>query len=150
MADYALIGDIGGTNARFALTDLTAPQPRFEQEQTLGDGEFGSLQDAARHYLDVTGARPRRAPLAVASPIEGDAITLTNRNWSFRRRELQGALQLDDLRLINDFAAIAWAAPHLAAGDRDERVHVDDAVRAAIAVINDMHLTIDDVDVEQV
>ncbi len=118
MADYALIGDIGGTNARFALTDLAAPQPRFEQEQTLGDGEFGSLQDAARHYLDVTGARPRRAALAVASPIEGDAITLTNRNWSFRRRELQGALQLDDLRLINDFAAIAWAAPHLAAGDR--------------------------------
>lgn len=118
MADYALIGDIGGTNARFALTDLDAPQPRFEQEQTLGDVQFGSLQDAARHYLDVTGARPRRAALAVASPIEGDVITLTNRNWSFKRSELQAALHLDDLRLINDFAAIAWAAPHLAAGDR--------------------------------
>lgn len=118
MADYALVGDIGGTNARFALTDPAAPQPRFEQEQTLGDGEFGSLQDAARHYLDVTGARPKRAALAIASPIEGDAITLTNRNWSFRRSGLQAALGLDNLLLINDFAAIAWAAPHLAASDR--------------------------------
>ena len=118
MQKLALIGDIGGTNARFALTDLAADAPRILKEQTLTDAGFHSLRDAAHHYLESTHAEPARAALAVASPIEGDDITLTNRDWSFNRSTLQHALHLDDLQLINDFAAIAWAAPHLAASDR--------------------------------
>ncbi len=118
MHELALIGDIGGTNARFALTDLTADAPQILKEQTLTDAGFHSLRDAAQHYLEATHVEPVRAALAVASPIEGDDITLTNRDWSFNRGTLQHALGLDDLRLINDFAAIAWAAPHLATGDR--------------------------------
>lgn len=118
MQKLVLIGDIGGTNARFALTDLAAKQPRIVEEQTFTNRGFGSLGEAAQHYLDEVGTHPKRAALAVASPITGDEIALTNRDWSFRRSELQKALGLDDLRLINDFAAIAWAAPHLAAGDR--------------------------------
>ena len=118
MAAYALVGDIGGTNARFALTDLAAGAPQILHAQTLSDADFDSLGAAARHYLDATGAQPRRAALAVAAPIQGDAITLTNRGWSFRRSELQRQLGLNALEVINDFAAIAWAAPHLAVGDR--------------------------------
>ncbi|HEX5960759.1 MAG TPA: glucokinase [Rhodanobacteraceae bacterium] len=118
MQNLALIGDIGGTNARFALTDVSAAQPQILREQTETDTDFHSLRDAARHYLAATGARPVRAALAVASPIEGDAVTLTNRDWSFKRSTLQQALGLDDLQLINDFAAIAWSAPHLTAADR--------------------------------
>ena len=118
MQKLALIGDIGGTNARFALTDLATDAPRILEERTLTDAGFHSLRDAARHYLETTHAEPARAALAVASPIEGDDITLTNRDWSFNRSTLQHALGLDDLQLINDFAAIAWAAPHLGAGDR--------------------------------
>ena len=117
MQKLALIGDIGGTNARFALTDLTAAAPRILEEQTFTDAGFHSLRDAAKHYLGATKAEPARAALAVASPIEGDDITLTNRDWSFNRERLQQALQLEHLQLINDFAAIAWAAPHLAATD---------------------------------
>lgn len=118
MQKLALIGDIGGTNARFALTDLAADAPRILQEQTFNDAGFHSLGDAARHYLESTNAKPVRAALAVASPIEGDDITLTNRDWSFNRVKLQRVLDLQGLQLINDFAAIAWAAPHLAATDR--------------------------------
>ncbi|HJP98642.1 MAG TPA: glucokinase [Rhodanobacteraceae bacterium] len=118
MEKLALIGDIGGTNARFALTDLAAKEPRIAEEQTLTDRGFRNLREAAQHYLDKVGAHPKRAALAVASPIAGDEITLTNRDWSFKRSLLQSALGLDDLQLINDFAAIAWSAPHLAAGDR--------------------------------
>ena len=118
MYELALIGDIGGTNARFALTDLTAEAPQILKEQTLTDAGFHSLHDAARHYLEATQVEPVRAALAVASPIEGDDVTLTNRDWSFNRDTLQHALGLDDLQIINDFAAIAWAAPHLATSDR--------------------------------
>ncbi|HEX5353263.1 MAG TPA: glucokinase [Rhodanobacteraceae bacterium] len=118
MQKLALIGDIGGTNARFALTDLSASQPQILHEETFTDARFHSLRDAARHYLDATGAEPVRAALAVASPIEDDEVTLTNRDWSFSRSGLRQALGLEDLQLINDFAAIAWAAPHLAPDDR--------------------------------
>jgi glucokinase len=118
MQELALIGDIGGTNARFALTDPAADMPRIVHEETFTDAGFHSLGDAARHYLEATKAKPLRGALAVASPIEGDDITLTNRDWSFNRGKLQQALGLDALQLINDFAAIAWAAPHLAASDR--------------------------------
>src|SRR5574337_1775051 len=117
MQNLALIGDIGGTNARFALTDVSSPVPSILHELTETDTEFHSLRDAAQHYLGTTAARPAHAVLAVASPIEGDDITLTNRDWSFNRGALRQELGLDDLHLLNDFAAIAWAAPHL--GERD-------------------------------
>ena len=117
MGERALIGDIGGTNARFALVDATIAKPHVLEPQTLSGADFRSLRDAARHYLSATGAKPRRAALAIASPIEGDDITLTNRDWSFNRGALRQELGLDDLHLLNDFAAIAWAAPHL--GERD-------------------------------
>lgn len=118
MSQLALIGDIGGTNARFALTDLRYAQPRILKPLTLSGADFHSLRDAALHYLHATGAEPARAALAIASPIEGDDITLTNRDWSFNRDALRQQLRLDDLQLLNDFAAIAWSAPHLAKRDR--------------------------------
>lgn len=118
MAELALIGDIGGTNARFALTDLAAPVPQILQQHTYSDAEVGNLADAGRRYLDASGVKPVRAVLAVASPIEDGQIRLTNRDWSTSRGALQQALGLADLHFINDFAAIAFAAPHLAATDR--------------------------------
>lgn len=118
MSELALIGDIGGTNARFALTDLAASKPGVMHAQSFSHAGFHGLGDAARHYLDEVDAKPKCAALAVAAPIEGDKVILTNRGWSFRRHELQQVLGLDALRLINDFAAIAWSVPHLAESER--------------------------------
>ncbi|HEX6613028.1 MAG TPA: glucokinase [Rhodanobacteraceae bacterium] len=113
-----LIGDIGGTNARFALTDLASPTPGILHEQTFGDDRFATLRDAALHYLQLVGVRPKRATLAVAAPVDGDEIRFVNRAWSFKCSDLQHALALDDLQLINDFGAVAWAAPHLDSSQR--------------------------------
>lgn len=113
----ALIGDIGGTNARFALTDPGAPTPGILSPRSLDTAGFASLQHAAEHYLAEVGARPSRAAIAVASPVGGDAIRLTNRAWSFSQRELRESLGLQDLRVINDFGAVAWAVPGLGEAD---------------------------------
>ena len=59
--DLALIADIGGTNARFALTDLASPRPPLLEVKSLVAAEFASLQHAAEHYLQQVGAAPRRA-----------------------------------------------------------------------------------------
>lgn len=112
-----LIADIGGTNARFALTDPAAPHPVVLQPMSVCNAEFASLQHAAEHYLAAVGVRPRRAAIAVASPVGADEIRLTNRAWSFSRHELREALQLDELLLLNDFGAVALAVPALGAQD---------------------------------
>jgi glucokinase len=115
---FALIADIGGTNARFALTDLAAPTPELLEPQSLRAEEFASLQHAAEHYIAAVGARPRHAAIAVACPADADEVRLTNRAWSFSRRELQRSLGLDELRILNDFGAVAWAVPALQPQDR--------------------------------
>ncbi|WP_119717045.1 glucokinase [Cognatilysobacter tabacisoli] len=115
--DLALIADIGGTNARFALTDLASPRPRLLEVRSLVAAEFASLQHAAEHYLQQVGATPTRAGIAVASPADADEIRLTNRAWSFSQRELQRTLGLAQLRVLNDFGAIAHAVPALQADD---------------------------------
>jgi len=119
--DAVLVADIGGTNARFALavSGAGAPpgRPHLIHQITLATADFASLQHAAEHYLERCGTRPWRAAFAVACPVTGDEIRLTNRAWAFSRSELSSALNLDELIVINDFGAVARAVPALGAGD---------------------------------
>ena len=116
--ELALIADIGGTNARFALCDPATAVPELVEPMALRNAEFASLQHAAEHYLAAVGVRPRRAAIALACPVDGDEIRLTNRAWSFNRHELRASLGLEELRLLNDFGAIARAVPVLAPDER--------------------------------
>ncbi len=113
----AMIADIGGTNARFALTDLSAPTPQVLHAKTLNAAEFASLQHAAEHYLAGVGVKPRHAAFALACPVNGEEIRLTNRAWSFTRTELKRALDVERLHLLNDFGAVAWSVPGLGANE---------------------------------
>jgi glucokinase len=113
----AMVADIGGTNARFALTKPNSAVLKLSRQRSLPCGEFASLQHAAEHYLDSVGEKPATAAIAVASPVSGDAIRLTNRAWSFSRSELQKGLGLDALEVLNDFGAVAWAVPALGPAD---------------------------------
>ena len=68
MSAVALVADIGGTNARFALTDVDAATPALREMQALKASEFASLEHAIEHYLASVGVAPKRGALAVASP----------------------------------------------------------------------------------
>jgi glucokinase len=118
MESLDLIADIGGTNARFALTNPASASPAILSPRSLETARFASLQHAAEHYLAEVDARPRRAAIAVASPVGRDEIRLTNRAWSFSQRELRSSLGLCDLCVLNDFGAVAWAVPGLEDADR--------------------------------
>jgi len=112
----ALIGDVGGTNARFALR---GPRGTLSRTRVLACGDYRGLGEAVEAYLsDVAAAsRPTRAALAVASPITGDRVAMTNRSWSFSIAELKRRLKLAELTVINDFVATALAVPGLKPGD---------------------------------
>ncbi|MDT8438839.1 MAG: glucokinase [Wenzhouxiangellaceae bacterium] len=115
-SELVLVADIGGTNARFALANLDGDErPNLHDEKKLSGDQFASLQHAIRHYIASIGTHTtiRRAAIAVASPVTGDEIRLTNRAWSFSRSEMQQELGLDELLVINDFGAAARSIPAL-------------------------------------
>lgn len=107
-----LIGDIGGTNARFwILTDAAAEPLQFPNVRTA---DFATLEEAlAREVLGKAGQTPRSAILAVAGPIEGDEIALTNCDWVVRPKSMIADLGFEDVLVINDFEAQALAAATL-------------------------------------
>ena len=109
-----LLADIGGTNARFALE--FAPG-RITGVQTLPCAAYPRFEDAARAYLDGTGAGARHAVVAIANPVNGDAIRMTNHDWAFSIAAARRELALETLLVINDFTALAMSLPTLTAHD---------------------------------
>ena len=115
-AESFLIGDIGGTYARFALTDLAAPG--YRQEQVYRCAQHPSLEETIRSYLaDVRGAGVRGICLAVAGPVQNGAVELTNLPWQVAEERLRAEFATDQVRLINDFQAVAQAIPLFARRD---------------------------------
>lgn len=111
-----LVADIGGTNARFGLV-RQAGDPVSDVRSAKGR-DHPSPQAAALAYLDVVlgpGQRVARAALAVAAPVNTDPVVLTNSPWQVSRQALCGALETDEVLLLNDFEALAWSLPGLRA-----------------------------------
>ncbi|MBY8916521.1 glucokinase [Nitratireductor sp. L1-7-SE] len=103
-----LIGDIGGTNARFAiLVDSNAEPKAFPVVQTA---DYATIDEAIQSaILDRTSIIPQSAVLAVAGPVEGDEIDLTNCDWVVRPRKMMETMGFSDIIVINDFEAQALA-----------------------------------------
>jgi glucokinase len=114
--DCLLIGDIGGTNARFALAD--AASPAFSEVRTLQCGDYESADVAIKHYLDSVGAAsPSVICLAAAGPIIDKRVRFTNNHWEIAADELGAEFSIEGVRLLNDFEAIAYSVPFLASDD---------------------------------
>lgn len=107
-----LLADVGGTNARFAWqSDANAP---ITLSHTLSCLDFPSLQHAIERYLLLQGGlKPQFAAIAIANPICGDQVKMTNHHWSFSIRQLQAALGLSGIKVVNDFTALAMSLPLL-------------------------------------
>jgi glucokinase len=115
--DVGLVGDIGATHARFALVK---PGGTITSARVYELNDYPSLRQAIDAYLmqESPPAPPARAVLAVASPVTGDQVTLTNHPWTFSVEALRQQLGFRQLRVVNDFAANAAAIPRLAENDR--------------------------------
>lgn len=114
-----LVADVGGTNARFGWVE--EPDAGVQHVRQLAVAEYASPAAAAAAYLDglgQAGARVSRAPvraaLAVATAVGGDRVSFTNSPWGFSREALREALGVRELRVLNDFEALALSLPRLA------------------------------------
>ena len=105
-----LLADIGGTNARFALEHGPGA---IDGVQTLACAAYPRLEDAVRAYLGAHGAIVRHAVIAIANPVTGDTIKMTNHDWTFSTVGARRELGLATLLVVNDFTALAMALPAL-------------------------------------
>lgn len=107
----ALVADIGGTNARFALCKHDKLLP--ETIQVLPCKDCENLDGAVAAYLESQHASVDEACMAFACPVNTGRINMTNSHWDFERSEMQEKLGLKTFKIINDFTAQALALPAL-------------------------------------
>jgi glucokinase len=125
-----LLADIGGTNARFALE--IAPQ-QFAAITVLACNAYPGLKEAVDVYLASAevqalcsahrsygsgGATIKHAAVAIANPVDGDEVRMTNHHWNFSIEGLRQELGLQTLLVVNDFTALAMALPHLSSDQK--------------------------------
>lgn len=125
MSQYALVTDIGGTNARFALYDLTTNKLSAITKVLISKDD--DLLVLIKNYLANQSISVDMACIAIACPIDDtDMVNMTNNNLSFSRSALIKALNLKQLEVINDFTAVSTSIPQLT--DKDlVKIGGDDA-----------------------
>jgi glucokinase len=112
------LADIGGTNVRFAVQRTGEPARKLRRYRC---DDFPDIVTAVRGYLRDAGlgaSPPTVAAIAVAAPITGDAISMTNHPWAFSVEAVRRTLGLETLVAVNDFVAIAESIPFLKPDDR--------------------------------
>lgn len=108
-----LLGDIGGTHARFVMAPACDVRGA---KRVVADGHADFVA-AIRDAFGQLGAPARRAAFCLAASITGDEIRLTNRDWSFSAKQLRDALGFEELVIVNDFAANGAGMASLTAAD---------------------------------
>jgi glucokinase len=129
-----LVADIGGTNARFAM--FFDEFGTLSNERSVSCDRYAGPAEAVEEYLKESGAvRPQEIAMAVATPVTGDHIKLTNSRWAFSVEQTRQALGLDRLLMLNDFTALALSLPHLTNGQQRQIGSGHAVANAAIGLI---------------
>ena len=107
--------DIGGTHARFAIAEVEGGRVvSIAQETVLKTAEHASLQTACEAFGAALGRPlPRAAGIAVAGPVAGEVLKLTNNPWIIRPALIPEKLGFDRFTLCNDFTAVGHAVAHI-------------------------------------
>ena len=124
-----VVGDIGGTHARYAIAEISGRNVvRLSEPFTLQARDHVSLAASWAAFGRMLGRDlPRAAALAVACPVTGEVLKLTNNPWVIRPGALRQELGVEAVTLVNDFGAVGHAVSalrpehfsHLAGPDQD-------------------------------
>ncbi|MDA9207313.1 glucokinase [Octadecabacter sp.] len=113
-----LVADIGGTNTRLALCQDRKIVPHTLR--SFANDDWGHLYEIIKAFLGVNSTDLDDMVLAVAGPVVGERATLTNRNWTIDRAELQQLISCPVVHLMNDLSALGYATPSL----KEKQLHV--------------------------
>jgi glucokinase len=112
-----LVGDIGGTNVRLAIADLSSGEPKISAPKSLPRAGHATFEEVVDDYLkERGGAVPDCIVVAIAGPIKDGVVKLTNGQWVVSEEVLK-TRGFQNAMLINDYAALAYAVEHLKGDD---------------------------------
>lgn len=118
--EFAIVADIGGTNARFSRVALDTLA--LDKVAVYPCANFASLADALRHYQQEQQLTAiEDVAIAIACPVNGDDVRMTNFHWQFSIKAMQQQLQLKTLLVMNDFTAVAMCLPALT---EDQKIQI--------------------------
>ncbi len=107
-----LLADIGGTNARFQLCGANGLTGPVLVRRCV---DYRTINALILDIVEGLPDRPSAMILAVAGPVDGDEIALTNLDWRFSCDDLARDMRFEHCRAVNDFAAVAWSLPAIEA-----------------------------------
>ncbi len=113
-----LIADVGATNSRCAM--LHAPAFEIAAIRHYRNDDSESLQEILANYLLETDASPTNCVLAIAAPVDGEEVYMSNRDWRFNANEISRRIGVERTDVINDFHAVGYALPLIDDGRRIE------------------------------
>lgn len=107
MDTYAVVADIGGTNARFSRINLTTFE--LDRIQVFACADYPTLTDVMAAYSSEQDVPLEHVAIAIACPVDSDEIDMTNHHWQFSVRGVKKAMKLKTFIVLNDFAAAAMS-----------------------------------------
>ena len=105
----SVIADVGGTNIRLAVLDITTTEISKVREYPCA--QFITLEAAIAQYFTTLQDPVINVCIGIACPVENDLVTMTNLNWQFSKKEFKHKFSLKTLHVINDYTAISFAVP---------------------------------------
>lgn len=112
-----LAGDIGGTNSRLALFEVTSGALRSVAEERLASRDAPSLEAVLDLFLERHPARIDAAAFGVPGPVKQGRVITTNLPWVVDQAQLQRHLHLEDVELLNDIESFSHGLAALGEGD---------------------------------
>lgn len=130
----AIVADLGGTNIRLAISNGIGAQA--EHIHTLSVGDYSGLIECIEHYLTlVPDAGATKLSIAAATPITGDQVMLTNRDWGFSISGVCKHFNFEQVKVVNDFTGLALSLPLLTSNDLKQLGGGDANPEGAIALL---------------
>ena len=107
-----LVGDIGGTNARFAIAiETDNRQIVISDYEKFKTREFTQFDELLKKFVHGIKHKPQKAILAVAGPVKDGKVKFTNQNWLVDNKLIEEKCHISSVDIVNDFAAMAMAVP---------------------------------------
>jgi len=128
-----IISDIGATSSRCGI--YSGNETQTTNVQVYRNDSFDDLQSMLANYISSCPKKPENCALAVAAPIDGDNVHMINRDWSFSSAAIGQQFRFDEVEMLNDFHALAYALPKFRDSDRHEVGRATDYRKGTIAVL---------------
>lgn len=104
-----LAGDVGGTNARLALVEVSEGRAEIEVRRDFETESYPGLAAVVREFLSALGERPARATIGVACPLQDGRCRFLDLDWVVEIDALREEIGMDRTFLVNDSDAVAHA-----------------------------------------